>query len=342
MAQKLTSALFALIWLAIFPVQSADFPATSLQLAISANPIMPGADPHTVLVDGVFWMYPTHFRDERRFYAWSSPDLQNWEQHGPVLDFKDIPWIDEDGAPRHYGWAPCIAQKNGKVYFYYSVGPQNPRPARLGVAVGNALAGPFVDSGKPLLTGGNGFEAIDPMVFTDAASGKTYLYAGGSAGASLRVFELGDDMISLARQIDVKTPPKFTEGVFMHEHQRTYYLSYSHGSYRHSSYSLHYATASSPIGPWNYRSSFLVSDNLRKGPGHHSLIEIPGSNETLLFYHRWENVTGDGPYPGSRQLAVDKLEYDTEGLIRPVSMTSRPRPEPARKHGILSETGHQQ
>jgi hypothetical protein len=39
-------------------------------------------------------------------------------------------------------------------------------------------------SGKPLVTGGNGFEAIDPMVFVDPKTKTPYLYAGGSAGAT--------------------------------------------------------------------------------------------------------------------------------------------------------------
>ena len=323
MAHKFMPLLTALVTLG---THAADISAPKLDLP--GNPLMPGADPHVVLIDNTFWMYPTHFRDDKCFYAYSSRDLRNWEKHGPVLNFKDIDWIDADGAPRHHAWAPCIALRNGKVYFYYSVGPQNPTAARLGVAVGNALGGPFIDSGKPLLTGGNGFEAIDPMVFTDPPSGKRYLYAGGSAGATLRMFELGDDMISLAREVPVKTPPQFTEGVFMHYREGVYYLSYSHGSYRHSSYSLHYATGPSPAGPWDYRGSFLTSDDIRKGPGHHSLLEIPGTGETLLFYHRWDNVQGDGPYTGSRKLAVDKLEYNSIGLIRPVHMTSATNPVP--------------
>ena len=47
-------------------------------------------------------------------------------------------------------------------------------------------------------------------------SGKSYFYAGGSAGAKLRVFELNEDMVSFAREIPVETPPQFTEGAFMH------------------------------------------------------------------------------------------------------------------------------
>jgi beta-xylosidase len=159
------------------------------------------------------------------------------------------------------------------------------------------------------------------MVFADPQSGKTYLYAGGSAGATLRVFELNPDLVRFAREIPIATPPQFTEGVFMHYRDGRYYLSYSHGSYRHSSYSVHYATADTPTGPWTYRGAILESGDTHKGPGHHSFIRSPLTGEWLIVYHRWENQAGDGPYRGFRQICIDRVEYDQEGLIRPIVMT---------------------
>jgi len=246
-------------------------------LLFAANPILPGADPHAVVLGNTVWMYPT-WSDQRRaerFFAFSSTNLTDWQRHGPVLDFRDVAWIKDDGQERHGAWAPCVLPHNGRFYFYYSVGPQNPTPSRLGVAVGDSPAGPFRDSGRPLLTGGQGFEAIDPMVFSDRKSGKTFLYAGGSAGAKLRVFELNTDLVSFAREVPVETPRLFTEAAFLHEHGGRYYLSYSHGGWQHASYSVHYATADSPTGPWTYQGAILVSDATRKGPGHHSFIRSP-------------------------------------------------------------------
>jgi GH43 family beta-xylosidase len=293
-------------------------------LGHAANPLMPGADPHALAVGKTVWIYPT-WSDSRleRFFAFSSTNLTDWQRHGPVLDFKDVAWIKDDGQARHQAWAPSVVAKDGNYYFYYSVGPQNPTPSRIGVAVGDRPEGPFRDSGKPLLTGGDGFEAIDPMVFTDPQSGKSYLYAGGSAGAKLRVFELNSDLVNLAGEIRVETPPQFTEGVFMHYRDGRYYLSYSHGGWQRSSYSVHYATAETPTGPWAYRGAILTSDATRKGPGHHSFICSPLTGEWQIVYHRWENQTGDGPYRGWRQVCIDRVEYDQGGLIRPIVMTGR-------------------
>jgi beta-xylosidase len=296
-----------------------------VSLIHAGNPIMPGADPHALVVDNTVWIYPTWNGGQgERFFAFSSTNLTNWHRHGPVLDFKEVTWIKDDGQARHHAWAPGVLAKDGKYYFYYSVGPQNPTPSRIGVAVGDLPEGPFRDSGKPLLTGGKGFEAIDPMAFTDPRSGVSYLYAGGSAGAKLRVFELNPDLVSFEREVPVETPPQFTEGVFMHYREGRYYLSYSHGGWQHSSYSVHYATADSPTGPWTYRGPILTSDATRKGPGHHSFIRSPLTGEWLIVYHRWENQTGEGPYRGSRQICIDRVEYDPDGLIHPILMTSRP------------------
>ena len=203
--------LFLVCWLSSFP--------------LAANPVMDGADPHAEVIGKSYWLYPTEARSRKPiFAAYRSTDLRTWKREGTILDLDKVPWVDADGAPWHGAWAPAIAEKNGKFYFYYSVGPQTPTPSRIGVAVGSSPAGPFTDSGKPLLTGGEGFEAIDPMVFSDPKSGKTYLYAGGSAGAKLRVFELNPDLISIAKEVPVETPPQFTEGVFMHYHDGRYYL----------------------------------------------------------------------------------------------------------------------
>ena len=289
---------------------------------LAANPVMDGADPHATLVGKSYWLYPTEARSRRPvFAAYRSTDLRSWRREGTILDLDKVPWVKADGAPWHGAWAPALAEKKGKFYLDYSVGPQNPTPSRIGVAVGTSPAGPFTDSGKPLLTGGDGFEAIDPMVFTDPADGKSWFYAGGSAGAKLRVFEMADDMVSFRREVNIEQPRHFTEGAFMHVRAKTYYLSYSHGKWNDSSYSVHYATAPSPTGPWEYRGKILGSDDKHQGPGHHSFVENPATKEWFIVYHRWETARKDPPYRGGRKIAVEKVEYDAKGLIRPITMT---------------------
>lgn len=286
------------------------------------NPILSGADPHAAVINGTVWIYPTHSERGKNFFAFKLTPDKKWEKTGPILDLKDVPWLNKERQRGLGPWAPCIAAKGSKYYFYYSVGPQSESsPSRIGVAVGNSPAGPFKDSGKVLLSGGNGFEAIDPMVFEDPASRKFYFYAGGSAGAKLRVFEMDDDMTGFRKEITVENPPKFTEGAFMHYFDGFYHLTYSHGGWKDSTYSVHHATSKSPVGPWDYRGVILKSDEHHKGPGHHSIIRYPADGPWHIIYHRWNNREGDGPYSGSRETAIDKLVHGKNGSIEPVIMT---------------------
>ncbi len=290
----------------------------------AGNPQFQGADPHAVFIGQELWIFPTGGPGDSwnadRFGAWSSGDLKQWRSRGELIRRDRIDWIGNDGAARHYLWAPGVATRGGKWYFYYSVGPQNPTPSRIGVATADRPQGPYKDIGRPLMTGGHGFEAIDPMAFIDPRSGKAYLYAGGSAGAKLRVWELGDDMISILREVPVEQPPQFTEGAFMHERAGVYYLSYSHGHWNESDYSVHYATAASPLGPWRYRGAILSSDAHHAGPGHHSVVRTAGG-AWLIVYHRWERPPDRGPFEGQRQIAIEHLYYRPDGTIRPIVMT---------------------
>ncbi|MDQ3814039.1 MAG: family 43 glycosylhydrolase, partial [Armatimonadota bacterium] len=320
-------------------VSPATGPVTAPAATQAAATVVPtkialfmGADPHAAVFGDRYWLYPTgHGFGPRNqaFFAFSSPDRKTWIRHGPIFQFKDAPWIYAAGDYNRWAWAPSIVSKDGKYYFYYSVGPQGRLPASIGVAVGDSPAGPFRDKGEALLTGGQGFEAIDPLVFHDPVSGKHYLYAGGSNGAKLRVFELAPDMISLAREIPVETPRNFTEGPFMHYRNGIYYLSYSHGWWRGASYSVHYATAKTPVGPWQYRGPILVSDATRKGPGHHSFVQDPKSGEWFIVYHRWQHPAGGNPLkaPVGRSLAIERISYGPNGEILPVTMTDTGLPQ---------------
>src|SRR3546814_20642455 len=105
------------------------------------------------------------------------------------------------------------------------------------------------------------------MVFADAKSGKTYIYAGGSAGSTLRVFVLTPDLLTIDHEVKVAQPPHFTEGAFMHERDGSYYLSYSHGRWNDATYSVHYAPAPGPTGPWPSRGVSLPNDGTKNGRG---------------------------------------------------------------------------
>jgi GH43 family beta-xylosidase len=297
--------------------------AGAFPLDAPLNPVLTGADPHVVVVGDMVWMYVTGYKEPTLLYGYSSTDLQHWERHGPILKAEDIPWFYDDGEKDRRLWAPCIIEKEGRWLLYFSVGPQrSTAPSRIGVAVGTNPAGPFKAMDAPLLTGGAGFEAIDPMVFVDASTGVAYLYAGGSAGAVLRIYELSGDWTALGREIKVETPPHFTEAPYMHERHGRYYLSYSSGDFRTAGYAVHYALADSPTGPWHYQGIVLESSKEHKGPGHHSILHDQARDQDFIVYHRWNHQKAAESYHAARQIAIDRLSYGEEGLLESVEMTA--------------------
>ncbi len=290
--------------------------------AQSVESVFAGADPTAIAVEGEYWVYPTDTGRGERLFAWESRDLSHWTRvEPPMIEQKQIGWIDDDHARTHFLWAPHMTPANGKYYFYYSVGPQNPTPSRLGVAVCDTPKGPCADSGKPLVSdGGHGFEAIDPAVFVDPKTKTPYLYAGGSAGKKLRAWVLKPDMVTIDHEVPVETPPNFTEGAFMHYRNGIYYLSYSAGQWNYATYQVHYAVSLSPTGPWRYGGPLLQSDKKYKGPGHHSFFQDPKTGDWYIAYHRWEGKKGEGPYSDERRVAIQKIEYRADGAILPIKM----------------------
>ena len=232
---------------------------------------------------------------------------------GQVFNLNQSSW-----ATNGYGWAPCVVAFNGNYYFYYAMGgAAGWQDSKIGVAVGPSPAGPFTDSGSPLVvsTTSPNVEAIDPMVFFDT-DGKVYLYYGGSAGSNLGIRQLNtNDLVSFSAALSVVTPANFTEAAFMSKRNGVYYISYSNGSWQTNTYNVRYAIGSSPLGPWTYKGQILVTDSLHKGPGSHALLQVPNTDIWYICYHYWDSVYA------TRHVALDVLNYNADGTIKPVAMT---------------------
>ena len=94
--------------------------------AVSGTESIVGADPHAMAIGDELWVYPTGGGD--RLSAWTTRDLRHWRFRGVILRRDAIGWIDDDGAPRHYLWAPALIAANGRYYLFYSVGSLVPIP----------------------------------------------------------------------------------------------------------------------------------------------------------------------------------------------------------------------
>jgi len=277
-------------------------------------PILKGlyADPNVALFGDTFYLYPTtDGHPEWRgtsFSAFSSPDLVNWTDHGVVFDLpSDCAWADDRA------WAPAIGARNGRYYFYFCADRQ------IGVAVGDSPTGPFRDAlGRPLIAEDQyPGQMIDPAVFTDD-DGTTYLYFGNGEAY---VVPLGEDMVSFdPAQVRRITPSAFREGAFTIKRRGVYYFMWSENDTREEDYQVAYATGPSPYGPWTERGVILSKrlDLGIRGTGHHTVVQIPGTDDWYIVYHRFVVPDGDGFH---RESTIDRMTFNADGTIQPVLPT---------------------
>ena len=296
------------------------------------NPVLEGyyADPDILYAHktGKYYIYPTSDGFDGWsgyfFKTFSSDNLVDWKDEGTILDLKtDVSWANRNA------WAPCIIEKkvDGQYkYFYYFTAAQ-----KIGVAVADDPAGPFIDSGKALISkhpsGINYGQEIDPDVFTDPETGKSYLYWGNGY---LAVAELNDDMISIKeRTIKIMTPDKtFREGVHVIYRNGKYYFMWSEDDTRSPNYKVRYAMSDAPMGKLTIPEDNLVIEKRpNKGiyaTGHCSSIQVPNKDEWYLVYHRFtlpKGIKMGGRAGFHREVCIDKMKFSDDGKIIPVVPT---------------------
>ncbi|MFI3322557.1 MAG: family 43 glycosylhydrolase [Rikenellaceae bacterium] len=278
------------------------------------KPILPDfhADPSAHQWDGKYWIYAstdekgsTSWKEMKRWWLYSSTDLKDWSDEGEIFSLEEVSWASESA------FAPDAIKRNGKYYLFF------PAQVQIGVAVADKPSGPYKDIlGEPLIKEREckGVASFDPTIFIDDDEAKTpYLYYGGGGGAA--VVELDDNLTKRVSEIQKIALEGYGEGIWVHKYNGLYYFSYpspyddEDGNRKQL---LVYSTAPTPTGPFTYRGSFL--DNKSRN-SHHSIIEI--KDRWYLFYHI------EGPSGYERRVCIDYLEYDKDGLIKPVKMTKK-------------------
>src|ERR1017187_8579239 len=221
----------------------------------SGNPIFPGwyADPEAKVFGKEYWVYPTcsaPYNEQTFFDAFSSPDLVHWTRHGRILDTNTVTWA------RRAIWAPAMAEKDGRYFIFFGANDiQNDgQLGGIGVAVADNPAGPFRDYlGKPLIDRfHNGAQPIDPFVFRDQ-DGQHYIIYGGWRHCNIaRLKEDFSGVEPLADGTVFKeiTPEGYVEGPFLFRRGSKYYFMWSEGGWTGPNYSVAYAIADSPLGPY--------------------------------------------------------------------------------------------
>lgn len=321
--------------------------AMAMNISMSAeghNPILPDlhADPEIVYSNktGKYYIYSTTDGTPGwggyYFTVFSTPDIDShdWTYEGIMLDVKgsQVPWANGNA------WAPAIIErKEGdgyKYYFYFSAHSPEANKKQIGVAVADNPVGPFFEIGHPIVKespAGRG-QQIDVDVFQDPVSGKYYLYWGNGymAGA-----ELNDDLLSIKEEtVKVMTPKggtletyAYREAPYVIYRNGIYYFMWSVDDTGSPNYHVAYGTSDSPLGDIKVADpcNILVQDPANEiyGTAHHSVINIPGTDEWRIVYHRInKDFIEKEKKPGiHREVCIDRMEFNPDGSIKPVTPT---------------------
>ena len=290
----------------------------------SGNPIFPGwyADPEAKVFGKAFWIYPTtsaRYEEQTFLDAFSSPDLVHWIKHSRVLDTNAVTWA------HRAMWAPAVAEKDGRYFLFFGANDiQNDQQlGGIGVAVADKPEGPFQDYlGQPLVDRfHNGAQPIDQFVFHDT-DGQYYLIYGGWRHCN--ICRLKNDFRGFAPFADGTTfkditPAGYVEGSVMFRRGAKYYFMWSEGGWTGPNYSVAYAMADAPTGPFQRIGKILQQDpKVATGAGHHSVIQLPGQDVYYIVYHRRPLGDTDGNH---RVTCIDRMEFDEQGFIKPVKIT---------------------
>ncbi|MHA4741142.1 glycoside hydrolase family 43 protein [Dyadobacter sp. MSC1_007] len=294
------------------------------QKKTSGNPVFPGwyADPEGIIFNKTFWIYPTFsapYNQQVHMDAFSSKDLVSWSKHPNIIDTSAIKWA------KRAMWAPSIIEKEKKYYLFFGANDiQNDQEkGGIGVAIADRPEGPFKDYlGKPLIDKfHNGAQPIDQFVFRDK-DGQYYLFYGGWRHCN--VAKLKSDFTGFEPFEDGKTfkeitPKGYVEGPFMFIRNGKYYFMWSEGGWTGPDYSVAYAIADSPFGPFERVGKILQQDpKVATGAGHHSVVQVPGKDEWYIVYHRRPLTETDGNH---RETCIDEMTFDDKGMINPVTIT---------------------
>lgn len=290
----------------------------------SGNPVFPGwyADPEARIFNNQYWIYPTYsakFEEQVFLDAFSSTDLVEWKKHPRILDTANVKWA------KKAVWAPSIVQKGKKYFLFFGANDiqSNQEMGGIGVAVSDKPQGPFKDHlGKPLIDKfHNGAQPIDQYVFLDK-DGQYYLLYGGWRHCNIA--KLNNDFTGFVPFEDGTTfkeitPEGYVEGSFMFRKDNKYYFMWSEGGWTGPDYSVAYAVADTPFGPFERIGKILQQDStVATGAGHHSVIQVPKTDKWYIVYHRRPLGETNGNH---RVTCIDEMHFDEQGRIKPVKIT---------------------
>jgi len=279
------------------------------------------ADPAPIVLRDTLFLYVGHDEDDapsksylmREYRLFTTTDMVNWTDHGAPLKTSQISWSVNDAS------AAQLIERNGKYYWYFSTMDRNaPGGVSVGVAVSDSPYGPFKDAlGKALITNSitkyasHSWDDLDPTVFIDD-DGQAWLFWGNGV---CYYAKLKANMIEIdgpIKKIDFEGL-QFTEAPWIHKHNGYYYLSYATGFPE----KIAYAMSKNIEGPYEFKG-ILNEIAGNSNTNHQAILDFKG--QSYFIYHNGAIQTNGGSY--SRSVCIDNLQYNNDGSIKRVSMTT--------------------
>jgi len=262
--------------------------------------------------------------------TYRSTDLVHWSFVGEALPTRPA-WIGDGDM-----WAPDVAYVGGRYLLYYTA-TNTVTPgggSAIGVATSDSPAGPWTDSGGPVVEPMPSPGSADPndrrWVFDPellTVGGENYLYFGSYYGG-LSVRRLSADGLHSdpASQVEVAISNRY-EGTHVIEHDGWYYLL---GSATNccagplTGYGVFAGRSTSPTGPFVDRTGASLLDgrvggtpvlhqngNRWIGTGHVTST-VDAAGQRWMLYHAVDRtdpyVAGAGTY-AKRPVLMDRLDW---------------------------------
>lgn len=272
------------------------------------------ADPTIFYENGVYYLYGTttgDFPNGEGFQVYTSSDLKKWK--GPIGAQNGLALKKGDAYGTKGFWAPQVFKSNNKFYMIYTA------DENIAIASSDSPLGPFKNDSKASMF--NSGKQIDPFFFVDQ-DGKKYLYhVRLTNGNRIFVAELNDDFSGIKEETlkecisgvlpwentqNVSWP--VTEGPTVLKHNNLYYMIYSANDFRNPDYAVGYATAKSPIGPWEKAAeSPIVSrkDVGINGVGHGDVFYDKNGKMKYVLHTHFSN-SGVSP----RKAAIIDIDFE--------------------------------
>lgn len=291
------------------------------------KPVVEGlfADPDLACFDGMYYLYPTTdgFTDwsGTKFSVFASKDLRKFQKAADIFDMADgdVPWAVGSA------WAPCIAEKDGK-YYYYFCGKRVDGKSCIGAAVADSPEGPFVPAAEPMITMEmmetyqiQMSQTIDPSIYQE--NGETYLLFGNGYAA---IVKLTPDMMHIVPETmkNLEGLYDFREAVTVLKRDGIYHFTWSCDDTGSENYHVNYGTSDSLYGPVRFEKTILQKDVQKGvlGTGHHSICKVPGQDAYWIAYHRFGTPLTQYPEGKGfhRETCVAPLEFDEAGKMMEV------------------------